>query len=636
MVELTANGQKFEMLTNSSKIKITKQIADIFNLAAVTASYTNSFKIPKIPANTLIMQNLGIVGDTSGIPYQKTPSTLSKDGFSIFYNGWLSVSDTDEDYNVKILDGIVDFFKAIENKTMGADLNLVNFDHVKDLNTVVASFTNQYYTYLIADYNGKSGLIIDYMVPSFNMGKLLDLVMNTFGFTYDIENIEEVNQMYITYPNEILDPEENDVLVAELYKGFFEAIPQQVGHSTEVFHINQMRYWDSAVVTEGSIIQQWRYLVDESTGYKVTISTEMYAMYRSVITDTESYNPVQVSIRRNGQTIIEFDSNPEEPVTGEVNMYFDQGDIIELRWYIQPYYRQGRSLRRVSHNSTYLNIYKTTGGEVNVTDAFKDFPIRDFIKEVTWRTATIPVIDTVDKHITFKSIDDRLDYSKENYEDWSDKYVRRLNEGYLDGSYAQKNIFHHKYNDENDISQDGYLMVDNKNIDAEKTIVNSKIYAPENINTTFTGGPGASFNTKRYSIWQPEPKEDSEGNITVEYKGLTNRFYIMKRRESPVGNWELTSDVVSGSTTVNQVPYADVTGTTFSQIVPVKYDKYNWVLNNFRAHNIELILTLPEILTLDLIKPKYFRQEGAYYVLNKITFDEGKNSVGEFVRINKI
>ena len=40
-------------------------------------------------------------------------------------------------------------FKAIENKTIGNDLDLTNFEHEKTLSTVINSFTNDYYNYII-------------------------------------------------------------------------------------------------------------------------------------------------------------------------------------------------------------------------------------------------------------------------------------------------------------------------------------------------------------------------------------------------------------------------------------------------------------------------------------------------------
>ena len=155
MVQLTANDAELELLSDTG-IKYTMQIADIFNLSVFTSSYTNSFTIPKTPHNTGVFQQLGIIGDTSTLPYEKVSATLKSNGFPVIKEGWLSIRETNESYNIAIIDGIIDFFKAIENKTMGADLDLSNFAHEKNMETVLDSFTNDYYKYIVADYNGKN------------------------------------------------------------------------------------------------------------------------------------------------------------------------------------------------------------------------------------------------------------------------------------------------------------------------------------------------------------------------------------------------------------------------------------------------------------------------------------------------
>ena len=65
------------------------------------------------------MEGLGIVGDTSLIPYTKVSAELSEGGIPLIINGWLEVKNTNDKYNVGIIDGIIDLFKAVENKRFG-------------------------------------------------------------------------------------------------------------------------------------------------------------------------------------------------------------------------------------------------------------------------------------------------------------------------------------------------------------------------------------------------------------------------------------------------------------------------------------------------------------------------------------
>lgn len=650
MVKLTANGQSFEGL-DSQSIKYTKQIADIFDLAVVSSSYTNGFKIPKTPLNTQIMQGLGIIGDTSQIPYSKVGISLSDNGFVIFKNGWLSVSSTDDYYNVSCIDGMIDFFKAIENKTMGSDLNLSNFSHIKDLPSVIASFTNEYYKYIVADYNGKNigingtteGINIDYLVPCFNMRKLFDLVMNTFGFPYNDNNIEEINDWWITYPK---SPAEtvNDELSAELNKSFFASQPYQLTGDNWTAQPS-FKSWDTSVVNEGVLISNWTYKILDSSPYRIEVGSEMYALYRSRYNQSnERYLPITCLVLVNGNVVISFQSDPYEIVERDLVIFLNYGDILEFRYVVTPYFislvpgvsisgilgDQGYILREIRHNSTYLKVYKTNQGNVNLSDAFKDYQIKDFIKEVFWRTAVTPTTNMLTNEMSFVSLDERLDFSRAV--DWSDKYIQRKKETYIQGSYAQKNIFKHKYNAEDDISQNGYLYVNNKNLEAEKTLVQSNIYAPELINFDFGNG----IKTNKFAVWQRETKEDADGVLSIEYKGLNNRFYIMKLIESPTSTYTFISEAVPAITTVSTFPYASTDGTTYDQIVPLKYNAYSGVLDNFRSHEIELALNLNDILGLYLTRPYYIKKEGMYYVLNRVFYQEGQTLTGEFIRINKV
>lgn len=638
MVKLTANGQTFEGL-DSQSIKYTKQIADIFDLAVVASSYTNGFSVPKTPINTAIMQGLGIVGDTSQIPYSKVPSSLSQNGFVIFKNAWLSVKETTENYNVSCIDGMIDFFKAIENKTMGTDLNLSNFSHIKDLPSVLASFTNDYYKYIVADYNGKNiglngtdeGINIDYLVPCFNMGRLFDLVMTTFGFPYSDANIEDINDWYITYPKSPAD-DITDYLVAYLYKNPFNtSVIYPIGGG--YYSANpSFKNWDTSIINEGSLINNWKYVVSDSSPYRIDVSTEMYALYSGNI-----YKPMEISVTVNGNPIISFMSDPYNSVSGTATVFLNVGDVVEYDYKVTPFriYIDGstifyNTLREIHHNGTDLKIYKTNQGNVNLSDAFKDYPIKDFIKEVFIRTAVTPITDMLTNEMYFVSLDERLDFSRAV--DWTDKFIKRTKESYVQGSYAQKNGFTHKYNDEDDISQNGYLYINNQNLEDEKPLYQSKIYAPELIQYTFP----EAIKTNKFTVWSRETKEDADGNLSIDYKGLNNRFYIMKLILTPESEYTFVSEAVPGIDTVTKYPYADTTGTTYDQIVPDKYSKYSGVLNNFRGHEIQLALSLNDILGLDLTRPYYFKQEGMYYILNKLVFSEGDLLTGEFIRINKI
>lgn len=635
MVELIINDSKIELPKNT-QIKYTKQISDIFDLSAVACSFTNSFEFDKTPNNSQIMQQVGISGDSSNIPYQNNNAVLKSDGFDLISKGRFNLASTSDRYKGSIVDGMIDFFKAIENKTIGNDLDLRNFDHEKNIDTVVGSFTNQYYQYIVADYGGKNlyndGINIDYLTPCFSVLKLWELIFSTFGFICDYTNLSYLNDLYITYPKDVSEAQTDD-LVATLIKN-----PYQTWNRTNIsgrtYPLSQY-FWSSSVITEGSLISNWKYVIPESASYKFDLSIEMYCLYRRVNYYSRAVN-VWIDILKNGVVIGNIQSNFQESNntgeerTTEFNLYCDAGDVIELSiWCPQYLSFRGKSFFAddFRHNSTNFKIYKTDLGEALLQNEFKDFLIKDFFKEFLWRTGLTPIYNFETNTVFFNTLESRIDF--DNAQDFSHCFVQRKEETYENG-YAQKNIFKLKNNLDTDFTGDGYLYVQNTNLQDEKIIAQSKIYAPDKkIVTQFIG-----FSTNQYKTWETETK-DNNGEIEINYKGLSGRFYLI-RKTNASGTFKITSEKLVAETTAVNIPIGVNTNTLFEEAVYNNYSEYQKIFTNFRIHNIDLAMSINDFIGADLRKPFYFKQENAYYLANKIPYEEGSKTTGEFIKINKL
>ena len=201
-------------------LDFTAQVNTIAAVASRQASFTPSYRLPKTAKNIRALQGLGLKSDSSVIPYQKPNCALLIEGFTFIVKGWLNVKETTENYfSIYIYSGIINFFKAIENKNLG-DLNLSEIDHIKSLATVVASFTNPNYKYLITDYNGLTHygandeiINTDYLIPSVLVKYLWDKIFSTYGFTYEgsVFSIEDFTNLWLTYPKTIA-VDDTDVL----------------------------------------------------------------------------------------------------------------------------------------------------------------------------------------------------------------------------------------------------------------------------------------------------------------------------------------------------------------------------------------------------------------------------------------
>lgn len=644
MVELSINGNKIE-LPKKTGIKFTKQISDIFDIASVSVSYSNSFSFDKTPVNTQVMQQAGISGDNSNIPYQKNNAILKYNGFDVVSNGWFNLISTGDNYTGSILDGMVDFFKAIENKTMGLDLDLSNFEHVKNIPNIVNSFSNEYYNYIVADYGGKliylDGINVDYLAPCFSVKKMWELIFSTFNFNCDYTNLGYLNGLYITYPKEVVETQTFE-LIAELKKNAYTTSSKTKESGGFVYLLQKEYEWDEIDVSEGSVSDQFYFKIPETGSYNFDLVLENYMTYKK----SGYYDrrlDTTVTILKNGNPIgtLLSDYNEGESVGDErflsFNIGCDKGDFI----YLEVKALNRRDFRgkyfyayEWHHNKTVLKISKASLGSTTLGAELKDFSIKDFIKEILWRTGLTPVLDKETRTVYFNVLNDRIDFSKAQY--LSNTYKKRNSETYQ-SDYAQKNIFSLKKNNENDKTGDGYLYVQNVNLPDEKIIVQSKIYSPDKNSVTENF---FDIKSNLYKIWETEIKENETPGEPAEinYKSLSGRFYFIRKTIEDRGGtgYKLISEILNDEQEVPEINVGINTNTLFDEAVFNNYSEYQKIFNNFRIHNIDMIMTINDFIGLDLTKPVFFRQENAYYICNKITYEDAEVSKGEFIKINKI
>ena len=98
------------------KFARTFQVNDIGSIADRQTNYSQKIKLPKTKTNQLAFNSLGVVGDTSRIPYQLNTVKLYNDnGECEIFDGFAKVFSTTDVYEIGIYDGYISFTKAIEN-----------------------------------------------------------------------------------------------------------------------------------------------------------------------------------------------------------------------------------------------------------------------------------------------------------------------------------------------------------------------------------------------------------------------------------------------------------------------------------------------------------------------------------------
>lgn len=639
MVQVQYLGRFLDIKENE-KVTYTMQVQDLADVSSVASSFTTSFKLPKTKNNYEAFKSLSLPSDTSNVPYVKNVCKLYNYGTSLIEDGWLKLNSSDNDYfNVNIENGIIDFFKAINGKTIGTDLDLTDTNHNKDLATVIDSFNRNDYTYIIADYNGlntylKGGITyinVDYLVPSLNNKYLWDKVFSTIGYTYSgsIFSSELFTNLWITYPK--APPTKADE------EGFPEPILRFSSNKTN--NIAYTEDYDNLIIEfnlENIVLNEVLFdsnkITIQSTGtYSLDSIFDGYADY--IVEDNWGYPA--------GSEKSYF--RPALLINGVLNKYNSQinsinlrsGDVVEIicHWYdIDGGYING--IREFKFNSYNIKLTQISQSIIDFGKEFLDISITEYVKEIMIRFALTPFIDVENKSIKFLTLSERINTT--NVIDWTDKYIQRTNENYIYKDYAQRNLFKHKYNDENATFNNGYLAVNNLTLESQKDLYSSKFYSFNNEITTFYE---SAFTNNSFPIWNREIKETINNDTNpptktydVSYKGLSNRFYFI-RRDIIAKSVKIGSQLLRVEDDVNTISIVNTKNLSYSSVIN-NYSEFSKVLNDTRIHEIELNLDINDLLNLDLEKLYYFSQENQYYILNRLTLDL-TNSVqkGEFIRV---
>ena len=619
ITDIWVEGKKWDLYSETN-IKHTIQVNDISDVRDRQASFTNSFSTPKTPNNIRIANGLGIPGDTSRIPYEKPSCLVKIDGFDLIIKGWINITDTDDEYKIYIYSGIITFFKTIENINIG-DLVLSEINHTKNLTSVVGSFSNPNYRYLITDYNGlthygdNSEIInIDYLVPSVNVKYLWDKIHNTYSFTYSggTFSTEEFTNLWLTYPKSIAIDDVEDMVEGE------------GSRYIDTHNGSESSYYRGIFLT--NFDNSRCFTADETSQYRITFEIDNTFEYQlqATVKYFMSINQDNIAwINRDGVLLKEVSAITNSQTFSKI-INLNEGDVISF----YDYLKMGGYLRWQSNWN--IKIEKIISGTTDFNEELKDFLITDFVKEILNQFGLTMFPDEFSNEMKYLTIAERINGK---VIDWSKKYIERINENYVYSSYAQKNIFTYKYNDEESTYNDSSINISNVNLKASQTSFSSKTYSPEQSKVDFYVGSDGTQSVPVFKIYDKSVEEDEDGTTTIEYKGLEKRFHFIRQKTIST-NVQIGSKTLTDIQTVNSIPIASFDGLDWRTLQYKNYSEFGRMLNDSRIHTISLNLNLIDLLKLDLTGTYFFSQESQYYILNKLTFNNDSFS-GEYVRVKK-
>ena len=614
-------------ISPTSPISQTKQVNDLAMLSNRQSNYTNTFKIPINANNTRALNKINIVVNQSNITYQKNVFNLidSESGVHLIYNGWAIVKKTTKkEYEIYVYDGIIDFYKSIENKSL-TEIGVQGLNHLKNLTNIVSSFANDKpYMYILADYNGKNicainnigKLNVDYQVPSARVSYIWDRIMLYAGYTYSGNLFETPKflNLFMTFPKPVPISEPSFFTVTRQSSEInvrYEQIP------TPNNGIEYVQYFNSTIFPSN-----FNNIYAEKTGLFIKILTAgTYRISASGSFDGSNgtSSVLQYNVRNVANQITQ--SGSFDVANQFKDLFLNPNDILATYSSIVGEISSIRNQPLTGQMNTTLNYI--LGYEASFDEVFIDFKATDFINEVMQRFGLTMYKNKYDKSLEFKFLKDVL--NDENVIDWSDKFSEKLSESYIFGNYAQKNIFAYRYNETNDKHNNGSFDVLNENLKDEAIIVKSLIYSPENKKSSLL-----NRTSNVYKIWDKEVKD----NATVEYKDLSGRYYFL-RAEPITENISIASESLNTNTNITNYQIENYDRLNFQEVIYDNYLEIGSVVNKAKVFDCEFYLNSLDIERFDFKKLVFVDKLGSNFIVNKIkNFIPNKKTIVELIKVN--
>ena len=595
-----------EDLQVDGRFTYTRQVGDIGDISTSNANYTNSFSLIRDNNSTRALKGLGLPSNTSNIPYIKFPGSLLVDQLTIIDGkGYAVISgSTLSNYKISVIDGNIDFWKAIEGLTL-SDIDLSLADFAKTRNGIIESFESEYSKYIIGYYAkfqaSRAAYDINLLNPAISDKYILDQIFERIGMGYSMS--VDVDSWTVIWKD--ADRSRVDILnlVIELAFGNhpYNGIGYDIGVSLkEEYDVSTFdNITGKITITESGLFSgvvdfgklHARYFINPPSGDVYFIDLPINN-YLEVNGDRVNFNE-EIYMQPSDDIYLRF-----RPLTNEQLAEHDifNSEIVSFGdMYVEDYLFEFLRTEDVYYS------FKKELGKISV---------KEFIKQIMHRYAF--TIFYENRNVEFMTISERL-----NAEviDINEYFVTEKDEKYSYISYAQRNILKMKYADEAENFNDGIIHSDNANLDYEKEIVSSFTFS-QDLNGVM-------------EMWEYKGQEESG---VLNFDAIKGRFFSV-RIDQRWDEIQLRNGVNPLPGYVGNIPFVDFSKTGFRYFKNEYYTEFeNKILKRTKFRNVVLDMPLSVFMNLDLRKVYYLEQ--SKFLINKITYKGLREVEAEIVKIN--
>lgn len=632
--ELFINDKKIE-LAEGTVIALTLQINDLGELKDRQSTYSNQFKVPRTAWNRLQLEQAGLIQSTTRLPYKKNQAKVRKGGLEFIARGHATLESTDEFYNLTVNTGIIDLIEKLGQKKL-SDLKLPG-DHTLDVVTVYTSrLNNSEYIYGVVDYNNNT-VYCDDVTPKMNMSRNAPL--------YYVHSIVEAifYEEGVPLEGELFNRDKYKRLLLQLgtdgftYKGQVVGVRHIVGLFDDDTQVgpNILLTWMSGGVGSPTNLNGWWQYFGADKGKlvfdrEVRLSSDLYTdwtvNFRLTSAPSLVYYHAEI-YRYDTATVIargpDVAVDVGQTINGSWSVRLDSGTYpsgteLAMRVIVATY--PSGPTATVEITASTLTMVSTGGlamslhNPVVISEHVPDMTQAEFLKAILAHMfAGLPSIDQYSGHYKVVQFDEILD-AIPRAKKWERKLhmdERTWKEEYRIG-YAQRNWF--KYAEDDQVQKgygDGYFDIDDEVLEKEKTILTLPFAATHWVNRFGTGAKIPII-----QLW------DKDGKAMK----TKPRILLLDRDISPSSPYIDIHDGVTGPITLgDNVPHCHFLREELfenlgwqNSMLNDEYEGLIGVLRDLKKFTGFFKLHQSEVHQLDLYKPLYVKELGAFFYVNKV------------------
>lgn len=450
--ELYIKGESVDL--GDSEITLNFKSNLLGDISKITASNSYTIKLPRTNKNIRLLDFPDVAGHESYMMRDYFNAEYYRNGVKLFDAKAVLISCSEDRFDVALTWGMSEKFIQLMNDDKSiqefADMALPwNSSTTYDNGLVDGQLSHGYIRH-------NAGIDVDsnrdkiFIHPSVNCMRLLEEIASYYGLTMDWGSYKQyIELLYLPLISQKANPKYN-YYFAEIkleYPGTPNTVVKYVQTNMTLGIYNHVM---------GLTIH-----LNGSGNYRIesNVKTKNSANPIYLLIDKDNNNIYSSAFTYDGNYMYSFN---KEYLTEEKDLYLH----IDFQSQIDESYNNYIKITDIELNdeAQYYTYYP-------IGSNLPDISVVDFIKQICWLFGLFAIKS--DTGVYFISVNKIID-NKDKAVDWSKKLVptgwTAKETSYTFGDFAQKNYFRYEEN-ENAKSADGYMVVQNKNLDYEKDLL---------------------------------------------------------------------------------------------------------------------------------------------------------------------